>query len=246
MKQESDLLNRFPHLLRLSLGQRRHRIPVVRQLATDDCGAAALAMALGYYGQAVPLNELRSALGIHGNGTDADAMLRTARAYGLRARGVRLDIADLEHLSCGAILHWEFRHYVVFDKARHGRIHIVDPAFGRRSVSLKDFRRAFTGVVLILEPTEAFEPSAAKPRRVFRVFRQVLERGDLLARIISSSILVQVLSLALPLLTGVLIDRVVPRRDYSLLLALTLGYCVFQLFNVIAGFVRAHLLSTLR
>jgi ABC-type bacteriocin/lantibiotic exporter with double-glycine peptidase domain len=241
-----EFLNRFPALKRIAFGRVKRRVPVVRQLAVADCGAAALAMVLGYHGREVPLDEIRKAVGIGRSGSNAASLLRVGRAYGMRGRGVRLEVEDLEYLPPGSILFWEFRHFVVLERARAKEVDIVDPGSGRRSIPIEKFRRAFTGVALIFEPTEEFEPGSAKPKRIAGLFRQILERGDLLARIITTSILAQVLSLAMPLFTGIMIDKVVPRKDYSLLVVLTAGYCVFQLFNTISGFVRSHLFIHLR
>jgi ABC-type bacteriocin/lantibiotic exporter with double-glycine peptidase domain len=108
------------------------------------------------------------------------------------------------------------------------------------------FRRAFTGAALIFEPTETFETAAAKPKRIAGLFKLILERRDLLGRIVLVSAWVQIMSAALPLLTGVMIDRVVPGRDYPLLLVLALAFSVFQLFNTAATFLRTHLFLHLR
>jgi ATP-binding cassette, subfamily B, bacterial len=246
MQPLTGLTERFPSLKRLSLGRIGRRVPVVRQLAVADCGAAALAMVLGYHGRTVPLDELRIALGAGRSGSNASSLLEVGRSYGLRGRGVRLDVDELGHLPCGTILYWEFRHFVVFEKLYRNNVVVVDPAFGRRSIPMDKFRKAFTGVVLIFEPTQRFEPGNAKASRIAGLFRQVLDRRDLLAPIISTSILVQILSLCLPLFTGLLIDRVVPRKDYSLLVVLAVGYGVFQSFNLLAGFVRSHLFIHLK
>jgi ABC-type bacteriocin/lantibiotic exporter with double-glycine peptidase domain len=54
------------------------------------------------------------------------------------------------------------------------------------------------------------------------------------------------LSAAMPLFTGALIDLVIPRKDYALLWALASGYVFVQVFNMLAAFVRTHLFIHLR
>lgn len=242
----SGLSALIDRLRKLSRHGESRRIPLIRQLSATDCGAAALAMALAYHGKQVPLDEIRQTLGVSRNGTSAAALLRAARSYGLRGRGVRAEIDDLRSLPVGTILYWEFRHYVVLQRVCRDHVDIVDPASGRRSVPNSTLRRAFTGVALTFEPTEEFKPSVAKPQRAWVVFREILQHRSLLVRILSTSAVIQILSAGMPFLTGVLIDRVVPRKDYSLLVVLAAGYLVFQLFNGLAGFVRAHLLLHLQ
>ena len=194
----------------------------------------------------MPLAEIRQALGVGRNGTTVSALLRAGRLYGLRGRGVRAEVDDISALPCGTILYWEFRHYVVLERVGTHSVRIVDPATGRRNVPMGELRRAFTGVALIFEPSEAFKPGKVKTRRAWGLLKQVFERWGLLARIISTSAVIQILAAAMPILTGVLIDRVVPQRNYSLLFLLAAAYLVFQLFNTLASFIRAHLLLYLQ
>ena len=240
------LLDRFPALGRLARDRPARRIPLVRQLSATDCGAAALAMVLGYHGKEVPLAEIRQALGVGRNGTTASALLRAGRLYGLRGRGVRAEVDDLTALPAGTILYWEFRHYVVLESVGKDAVCIVDPAAGRRRVPIATLRRAFTGVALILEPSPAFQPGKPKSDRTWGLLKQVFEQWGLLGRIVSTSAVIQILSAAMPILTGVLIDRVVPQRNYSLLFLLAAAYIVFQIFNALSSFVRAHLLLYLQ
>ncbi|MGD1281039.1 cysteine peptidase family C39 domain-containing protein [Mycobacterium seoulense] len=50
---------------------RGRAIPCIAQAEMADCGAAALAMALGYHGRHVSLAEMREATGTGRDGVDA-------------------------------------------------------------------------------------------------------------------------------------------------------------------------------
>ena len=41
-------------------------------------------------------------------------------------------------------------------------VHLNDPACGRRQVSVEEFDQSFTGVVLLLQPSDEFVPSGKK------------------------------------------------------------------------------------
>jgi ABC-type bacteriocin/lantibiotic exporter with double-glycine peptidase domain len=243
--ERESLWERFPALERLRFLKRAPAVPYVQQLTATECGAACLAMVLAYHGKSVPVDKIRETTGVDRNGTTAASIVDAARWYGLRGRGVSLDIDELVYLEPASILHWEFNHFVVFEKLRKDGVDIVDPAFGRRHVPMADFRRSFTGVALEFETAEDFE---ATPKRslVWRYIGQILGQSKLLVRILATSIMVQLFALGVPLLTGALVDRVVPRGDQHLLTVLAAGLLGMIVFFFLASLIRSHLLLHLR
>ncbi len=227
-------------------GAQAPRIPFVQQLEVTDCAAACLAMLLRYHGKYVALDAVRDAMGSGRDGANALTLLNLARGYGLRGRALQLDLADLDYLEPGAILHWEFHHFVVFERWQCDSVTIIDPASGRRQVSFAELQRAFTGVALTFEVTEQFEPAAPPPSTLWRYLKAMLGQRSVLAGVGGISLLIQLLALAMPLLTGMLVDRVIPRADYHLLLLLGLGLATMVAANALTGFLRAHWLLQLR
>ncbi len=227
-------------VLRLAPGTRRRRVPYVEQMEAADCGAACLAMVLGYYGRRVTLDEAREATGTSHGGVAADELLRAAARFGLRGRGVRLEPEELGYLPPGSILHWGFDHFVVLERVTRRGVRIVDPARGRRLVSLALVGQQFTGVALALEPGEGFERGGATDRVLLRYLARVLRHRGVLARIVVLSLLVQLLALSVPLLIGVLVDRVVPLGEARLLGVVAAGIAVIVLFQVLALLVRSY------
>ena len=240
-----SLIERFPALARLTEMGRR-RIPVVLQLAGADCGAACLSMVLGYHGKNLPLDEVRHLIGVDREGASAKAILDAAEWLGLRGRGVRIDIDQLDYLDPGSILHWDMNHFVVFERLVGDDVEIVDPAFGRRRLPMADFGRSFTGVALLLEPGEAFLPGGDRKNSSLRYLRQVFRTPRIWSRLLVTSLLLQLFALAAPALTGTLVDRVVPRGDQHLLTVLAVGLAALVGFDLLATLVRSHLLLHLR
>jgi ABC-type bacteriocin/lantibiotic exporter with double-glycine peptidase domain len=249
MKRTQDTLalaDRFPALRQLAARGVTRQIPFIQQLSATECGAACLAMVLAYYGKYVPLSEVRDVTGAHRDGVHALALVRVARWYGLRGRGVKLEPEALPYLAKGAILHWEFTHFVVFERLRKDGVEIVDPACGRRVVPLAQFRRSFTGVALTFEPAADFAPVADRRRVVWSYVQYIVGHAGLLSRIAVISILLQLLALAMPMLTGMLVDRVIPHGDEQLLSVLGIGLLAIVVFHFLAALLRSHLLLHLR
>jgi len=242
----SRLRAKFPALGMLDLKQRKRRIPFVQQMEAADCGAACVAMVLGYHGKHVPLKEAREKTGSGRGGVTALSMLQAARGYGLRCRGVKLEPEDLHFLQKASILHWGFDHFVVFERVTHKGVSIVDPGAGRRLIPHARFREQFTGVALTFEPGDGFEKGGKPPTSVRSYIAKLADHRGVLLRVLVISLMVQLFALSLPLLTGVLVDRVVPHEDIRLLTILGFGLAAVVIFHVIASLIRAHLLLYVR
>jgi ABC-type bacteriocin/lantibiotic exporter with double-glycine peptidase domain len=220
----------------------RGAIPVIHQLEMADCSAACLAMTLAYHRRRVPLAEIRDRIAAAGRGATASAILRAAESYGLRGRGVRLEPEALHHLARGSILHWSFQHFVVYEGVARAGVRIVDPAVGRRVVPHDTFDKSFTGVALQLEPGPDFVPGGRTARGLGKYLRPLMRRRGVIARVVVISFLVQVFGLGLPLLTGAVVDRVVPDRDLGLLGVLSVGMLGLVLAHAMASLIRSQLL----
>ncbi|KIG18513.1 Lipid A export ATP-binding/permease protein MsbA [Enhygromyxa salina] len=242
----ADLGQRFTALRRLGRRPHKRRVPVVMQHEWADCGAACLTMAMSFHGRELRLDEVRRELGSGRDGLDAGSLVAGAERFGMRARGLRIDMEDLRYLPSGAILHWEFNHFVVFDRVVGRHVELVDPAAGRRRVSLERFSGSFTGVAVVVEPGAAFEPNKLKDSRLRTYLGHLFGQRALLWRIVVGSVLLRILALALPILTALIVDHVVPRSEHHLLLVVCVGLVGVVLFQVLGALTRSHLLLQLR
>ncbi len=176
-----DIRARYPRLAQLGAPLAK-AIPFVQQLEWTDCGAASLAMVLGFHGKHIALDRVRAALAVSRDGVSARAIVEAAGQLGLSGRALKIGIDDLERLPRATILHWEMSHYVVFDRVIGDVVRIVDPATGERDVAMDEVSRCFTGVALQLSPKADFvrEKKGTSPAKGY--MRELFAERGLFAR----------------------------------------------------------------
>lgn len=181
-----------------------------------ECGAAALAMVLAYFGHWVTLEELRIACGVSRNGSRAANILRAAQRYGLDPAAFKSEPAALRRFRAPMILHWNFNHFVVLEGfGRGGRVYLNDPAIGRVTVSERELDESFTGVVLTFEPTAEFERKGKPPSFLLALSRRLTGAWAAVGFVLLAGLAVTVLRMVTPVFPKIFVDRILFGVDAS-------------------------------
>jgi len=244
--ETKSIAERYPALKRIGFSSKKRSVPFTQQLEWTDCGAASLAMVMQFHGKEVKLAEVRDAMGIGRDGVSAKAILDTAEKYGLAGRGIKVSVEQVKLLKQATILHWEFNHFVVFDKVVKEGVRIVDPATGPRDVPMAQFAKQFTGVAIELMTTARFTKQKFEKGRLKRYVDELMSEKGLFTKIVVISLFLRLIALALPLVTGMILDQVIPRSDYSLLYVCLATIAGMTIFNIISEVVRSFVLLHLR
>ena len=195
------------------------RVPVIMQMEALECGAAALAMVMAYYGKWVPLEQVRLDCGVSRNGSNARNMLMAARNYGFSAQGLRCETEALkEGVQLPCILHWNFNHFVVLCRITDRYAFINDPARGELKILIDELDRSFTGVVLEIIPGADFCPSG-KPKSILSFARKRLKgTGSAVAFVMISTLIGILFGLINPAYSRFFMDRLLTGENRELLL----------------------------
>ena len=190
------------------------KVPVVLQMEALECGAACLAMVCAYYDKWVPLEQVRYDCGVSRDGSNAKNVLLAARNYGFKAQGFRYETELLvREGSFPCIIHWNFNHYVVLNGFKHNRAYINDPGRGEVTVPMKEFDESFTGIVLMIEPGENFEPGG-KPKSVLCFVKKRLKgTGPLIAFVAITTIISYLFGIINPVMKQVFLDRLLSGQN---------------------------------
>ena len=218
-------------ILNFFLSKKRVKVPTILQMEATECGAASLSMILAHYHLWLPLEKLRQECGVNRDGSKASCVIRAARNRGCKANGYKWNVDRL--IEVGAyplIIHWEFNHFVVLEGIKGNTAYLNDPAMGRRTVPLDEFRTSYTGVALKIEPTEDFKPEG----RRYNIFAAVAEKlvqdkwAALFIILLNLGLIVP--GLASPVFSQIFLDDILTKKHpdwmFNFMLAMTVSFII--------------------
>lgn len=222
----------------------------VVQSEAAECGLACLAMVASAHGNHVGLCELRRRHPLSLKGAALGQIIGIADKMHLMSRPLRLEMRDIGELQLPCILHWDLNHFVVLARVGKRGVTVFDPAIGKRSLTLQEVSRHFTGVALELTPGADFRQAPRAPAigisqltgRISGLWRSV-------ALILLLSIALQVFVLLAPFFMQWIVDHVLIAADRDLLTVLGIGFLLVLILQVGIGQLRGwaviHLSSRL-
>ncbi len=202
---------------------RRVKTPTVLQFGVTECGAASLAMILGFHKKFLPLETLRISCGVSRDGTKATGILKAARHYGLESKGLKAEPSDLQNLKLPLIAFVDFCHFLVVEGIDETWVWLNDPARGRLRISRVEFDERFTGVVLTFERGKTFEKSNDLPSFASSLLDRMQGVKSAVSFVFIVNLALILPGLIIPLSSRVFVDFILVRNLSDWLLPLVIG-----------------------
>ncbi|MBC1220210.1 NHLP family bacteriocin export ABC transporter peptidase/permease/ATPase subunit [Nostoc sp. UCD121] len=221
----------------------RVRTSTLLQMEAVECGAAALGIILSYYGRIVPLAKLREECGVSRDGSKAFNIVKAAKNYGLNAKGLKLSLEKVTATRLPYIAFWNFNHFLVVEGYSKKRVYLNDPANGRRTVSWEEFDRAYTGVVLTMEPGADFQKGGKKNHIISALTTRLQNSRVTILFCLLAGLLLTLPRLAVPAFAQVFIDEILVQDRQDWLRPLLLG---MLLTTILRAFLARLRLTYLR
>jgi ATP-binding cassette subfamily B protein RaxB len=182
-------------------------------------------MVARYHGHNVDLNGLRQRFPSSLAGVTLGGMMALADSLSLSPRALRVELSALGRLETPAILHWDLNHFVVLKEVTPTSITIHDPAIGKRTLSIAEASKHFTGVALELTPAITFTPASARsPMKLSMLWSKLSRAGPAFGQVIVLSLVLQIATFALPFQLQLVVDEAIFRADADLLTVIALGF----------------------
>ncbi len=216
------------------------KVPVVMQMEALECGAASLTMILAYYGKWIPLEQVRADCGVSRDGSNAKNILKAARSYGLAAKGYRYEPEGLkENGKFPCIIHWNFNHFVVLDGFKGSKAYLNDPAKGSYSVPMEIFDKSFTGICLMFDPAENFEPGGAPKSVLMFAKKRLKEAETAMVFVAVTTLITALLGIITPAFSRIFMDRLLTGENPEWFLPFIFALGGISVIQLIVEWIKA-------
>ncbi len=216
-------------------------LPIIRQSETAECGLACLVMIANYYGYKTDIATLRRKFRISSHGLTLRSLLLIAEKIKLVSRPLSVPLNELRNVELPAILHWDLNHFVVLQAVKKKKYVIHDPAYGQRRLSNSQISRHYTGVVLELMPAIDFKKSIQQHAlklsdlwtKIFGLYRNLFQ-------VLLLSVLLQIMVLISPMYLQIIVDEVISKFDFDLLITLAIGFAGISVLKAATQVLRSY------
>ncbi len=216
------------------------KVPMVMQMETLECGAAALAMIMAYYGKWLPLEQVRLDCGVSRDGASAANIAKAARNYGMEVAGYERGIDALREMGpFPCIVTWKGNDYVVCCGFKGGRVYINDPAKGSYKISVDEFERHYGGICLTFEPTSEFIPEGKRKSTVEFARNRLQGAGVAVAFVALTTLVGYLFEMISPAFSRFFLDHLLTGENPELLMPFIWILTTIAILQVIVTAVRS-------
>jgi ATP-binding cassette subfamily B protein len=216
----------------------------VKQRDASDCGAACLASVAAYYGLQIPVSRIRQYAATDKIGTSLHGLIEAAEKLQFQARGAKAESIALTGIPVPTIFHMVLengiQHFVVVYKITGRRISYMDPATGKSaSLPHPDFKKKWSGVILLLIPSNHFQRGNEKRSVCIRFWQLVKPQRNMLIQALLGAMVYAMLGLTTSIYVQKIIDFVLPDANRQLINMLSMLMILLLCFQIITGYMKS-------
>ncbi len=222
-----------------------------QQIDERDCGVAALSMVLKFYHSQYPLALLRQKAKTDMEGTTVLGIIDAAKSINIKAEAFKADMSlfNMSEIKYPFIAHVvkgqkNYHYYTIFDSDEKN-VFMGDPDsdVGIKKISKTKFFSEWTGICIFFEITPKYKIYKYQTTSLKKYFTLVKKEKNIIIRIITFSLFLTLITIAGSYFLQFLIDDLIPKKEYSFLLIISLGLIVGYLAQSLFSYVQGILIT---
>jgi subfamily B ATP-binding cassette protein HlyB/CyaB len=208
-----------------------------------DTGLVSVALMNGFLGVAIDVGLLRHQLGVGTEPATADDLVRATRLANLRARATRTRLSRLPGTPLPAIAELSDQRFCILCHVAEETGRVAIQRIGKanvRTLPYAEFAREWTGRLILVTRRSAVRGDILRFDLGWFI-PPVLHYKRVLGEVLGSSLVLQLLALASPIVFQVVIDKVLVHRGLSTLDVLAVALVLLGVFECILTILRNYL-----
>lgn len=222
----------------------------VKQHDITDCGAACLSSIASYYGLDLPLSKIRQIAHTDRRGTNILGLTEAAHKLGFETKAVKsvyddgtVNLIPLQQIPTPTIAHVivnnKLLHYVVIYKVSKSFITIMDPSTGElHKKTLDDFAKEWTGILVLLLPTEDFKKGDNTVSMLSRFMFLLKPHRAIITQAIIGALIYTLLGLSTSIYVQKIVDFVIPDGNKNLLNLMSIVMIAILIISLFIKYVK--------
>ncbi len=203
----------------------------IKQRDITDCGAACIASIAAHYKLNLPVARIRQLASTDKKGTNVLGLLEALQKLGFQAKGVRGEMDSLLKIPRPAIAHVIIKevlqHYVVIYEATDKYIEVMDTGLGKMErYAHEDFKKIWTGVLVILLPAEDFKTGNEKVSVMSRFWALMRPHKSIMVQALVGALVYTLIGLTTSIYVQKIVDHVLVDGSRNLLNLMSVGMII--------------------
>ncbi|MFD2655623.1 peptidase domain-containing ABC transporter [Gracilibacillus thailandensis] len=205
----------------------KKKLPVLLQKSQYECGIMCISMLLSYeLSFTVNPQKLKGSQDeqIGRDGTSLKKLTELTENVGFKLKSYYAKNLLNEIENCNmktpCMVHWNNNHFVILERVNKKLIQIIDPAVGRKNITIEEFDECYSGTVVKLESDQKLGKLQKRELQVEnlakKIGRYLFSEKKFLILVIILSILFQSLNAITPFITEYLIDSFMAQKENAI------------------------------
>lgn len=214
---------------------------IVKQTGYKECGACCLLSIIRYYKGNVSLHKLLELTETNKNGTNFYNLEKAAKEIGLSSKSYQVEkINTLKEIKLPficQIINNNYEHFVVVYKIYKNKVELMDPATGKKNITIDELSKIYTGYIMIFSPEKKLPIYINKKYLNHLIIETLNNNKSLILNILCLSIIFTILSCIYAFYNQLIIDRITTININNLMLV-TLLFGIVIIIKTLASLLR--------
>ncbi|MBQ4282457.1 MAG: type I secretion system permease/ATPase, partial [Lachnospira sp.] len=206
-----------------------------------DSGLNALLIVVRFLGINVDATQMSNVIEPRGEKYNEVDIVSACKNLGLKAKIAKVSLDKIKELNMPVIVKDKDGEFIILAKIEDEKVMLFTMDKGSKKLSVEDFKREWDGNAILIAKKGIVDKDAIFSFKwfiptIFKFKKEFIE-------VLIATLTIQIIGLLAPMMTQVIVDKVLVHKALSTLYVLTIGLAVGYVFELIIGLAKNYLFT---